>query len=326
MTPPAPQVCLLVHPGFRMLGNPVFRLSAGTEIPSMVVQLDKQEAVLPLRSVAREFAVDVNSPDGEMLKLIEQALNYVAYLRLGDKLPSELSGGQASWEPGEQDRRLATSRVWQNFVRCVFACTGDHATVSGGAAPGWEEKPANRALLKQAVGDATALIGEPDENEITERLKTISGEVAYIECMRRMLIRGIVALQEKLMRIDLAQVPAARHATVQQVQALGRRGLAEIKRRFDALDTRMDDILALIRDLPQAVIWLRTQRDWLFRTNHAWSSVFADWASAPRHLDEFFWKVVERTYSFLAPRFMSVQEWVVLDAAAKPTPVRARIW
>jgi hypothetical protein len=326
MTPTTPQICQLSHSGFRLLGEPVFRLSGGAGVPSMVVQLDNQEAVLPLRSVAREFHVDDESPDGQMLKLIEQALNYVAFLRLGDKLPSELSGGQASWEPGEQDRRIAASRVRQNLVRCVFARTGNSATVTRGEAPGWEEEPANRALLKQTITGAATLVEGSDEAEIAARIITLNGEMAYIECMRRTLIRGIMGLQEKLLRIDLSQVPSARHDTVQQVQRLGRRGLTEITHRFDAVDVRLDDVLALVRDLPQAVAWLRSQRDWLFRTNHAWSAVFADWATASSHFDDFLWKVVERTYSFLAPRFMSVQEWAIRDASPKQEDARAQIW
>jgi hypothetical protein len=326
MTPTAPQVCQLSHSGFLMLGEPVFRLSAGAGVPSMVVQLDNQEAVLPLRSVAREFHVDDESPDGQMLKLIEQALNYVAFLRLGDKLPSELSGGQASWEPTEQDRRTAASRVWQNFVRCIFARIGNSATVKGGEAPGWEEEAPNRLLVKQAITGAATLVEGADEAEITARVNTLNTEMAYIECMRRTLIRGIMGLQAKLMRIDLTRVPTSRQDTVKQVQTLGRRGLTEITHRFDAVDLRLDDVLALVRDPPQAVAWLRSQRDWLFRTNHAWSAVFADWASASPHFDEFLWKVVERTYSFLAPRFMSVQEWAVRDAPPKQQAVRAQIW
>ena len=53
----------------------------------MVVQLSSQEAVLPLKSVAREFRIEPNSADGQMLELIEQALDFVVALRIGDKLP-----------------------------------------------------------------------------------------------------------------------------------------------------------------------------------------------------------------------------------------------
>src|SRR5580658_2335622 len=119
-----PQICYLSHAGFRMLGEPTFRLSEGARVPSMVVKLEGQEAVLPLPSVAREFHIDADTPDGQMLTLIEEALDFVVSIKLGDKLPPELNGGTASWEPTEQDRRIANSRVRKNMVRCVFARMG----------------------------------------------------------------------------------------------------------------------------------------------------------------------------------------------------------
>jgi hypothetical protein len=326
MSQTAPQVCQLLHPGFRMLGEPFFRLSAGTKVPSMVVQLENQEAVLPLRSIAREFGLDPESPDGQMLKLIEQALQYVAVLKFGDKLPSELYGGQASWEPTQLDQRNADSRVRQNLVRCVLARMGDTATIKGADAPGWEEEPSNRTLLKKAIAGAASLIEGTNEEEITTRVGTLSEEMAYIECMRRILFLGISGLCDKLLRIDLGSVPSSRQDTVKHVQTLGRRGLGEIALRFDAVDAGLDDILAMVRDPPPAIASLRDQRNWLFRTNHAWGAVFADWANAPGHFDDFLWKVVERTYFFLAPRFMSVQEWSIRDAPSKQEGVRAKVW
>src|ERR1700760_4181915 len=228
MSQTAPQPCHLTHPGFRMLGEPFFRLSAGTKVPSMVVQLESQEAVLPLKSVAREFGVSPESPDGQMLQLIEQALNYVSVLKFGDKLPSELYGGEASWEPSRADQRNADSRVRQNLVRCVMARTGETGTIKGGETPGWEEDPVNRALLKKAISGAAKIIGDVNEEEVSTRVGTVSEEMAYIECMRRMLFVGIGGLCEKLLRIDMAPVPVSRQDTVKQVQTLGRRGLGEI--------------------------------------------------------------------------------------------------
>jgi hypothetical protein len=42
---------------------------------------------------------------------------------------------------------------------------------------------------------------------------------------------------------------------------------------------RLDDIPTVLRDMPAAVAGLRPQPDWLFRTNRAWTVVFADWAA-----------------------------------------------
>lgn len=313
MAQAAPEICYLAHPGFRLLGEPVFRLSEGARVPSMVVQLESQDAVLPLKSVAREFKLEPKSGDGRMLSLIEQALDFVVLVRLGDKLPSELYGGQASWEPTAQDRRIAASAVRHNLLRCVFARMHKTVAIKGGAVAGWEEDSQNRVLLQQAINGAAAQIEGTSEREIETRVDALSSEMAYIECMRRTLIRGIQGPREKLLRLNLGQAPISRQETVKQVQTLAKRGLAEITGKFDAVDQRLDDVLAMVRELPPAVAWLRAQRDWQFRTNHAWTPVFTDWASAPSNFDDFLWKVIERTYTFLAPRFMSFQEWNIRD-------------
>ncbi len=325
MTQAIPQVCQLSHASFRMLGEPLFRLSEGTRVASMVVQLQSQELLLPLRSVAREFGIDPASADGQMLNLIEQALDFVVALRLGDRLPSELNGGEASWKPTEQDRQVATSRVWHDLLRCVFARMGQGVKVSGATAPGWEDAAGNRALLRQAVDGAATQLEGVDAAEVTARVASISEEVACIETMRRTLTRGMAAPQEKLLRIQLSQVPVGQYDTMKQVQALATRGLKEISERFDEVDTRLDDILAMLRDTPAAIGWLQRQRDWLVRMKQAWDPVFVDWAGAPTQINDFLWKVVERTYSFLAPRFMAFKEWSVVDAKPQQQAMRATI-
>ncbi len=326
MTQAVPQVCQLSHGGFRLLGEPVFRLSEGARIPSMVVQLESQEAVLPLRSVAREFGVDPASPDGQMLILIEQALDFVVALRLGDKLPSELNGGESSWKPSEQDRKVATSRVWHGLLRCVFARMGQSVTISGAGAPGWEDTAVNQEWLQKAIDGAVIQLGVPDAMEVAVRVALISEEVACIETMRRILMRGRVGLQEKMLRIQADQILISRRDTITQVQALARRGLKEVTNRLDDVDVHLNDIVAMLRDTPAAIAWLRQQRDWLVRTKQAWEPVFLDWASAPNHFDDFLWKVVERTYSFLAPRFMSFHEWAIMDSESKRQVKRATVW
>jgi hypothetical protein len=292
----------------------------------MVVQLDDQDAVLPIRAVAREFGIKTDTPDGEMLCLIEQALDFVVALRLGDKLPSELNGGEASWKPTEQDRRIAGSRVRRELVRCVSAHTGEPAAIAGGAEPGWENRGGNKELLQKAIAGAATLLDKIAAVEVEVRISAIAEELACIETMRRTLTRGMTAPQEKLLRIKASDLPASRRDTLQQVQALARRGLKQIMARFDDVDARLDDILAMLRDTAKAIEWLRHQRDWLFCTNHAWEPVFTDWASASGHIDAFLWKVVERSYLFLAPRFMTFQEWTTADGKVGKQGVRATVW
>jgi hypothetical protein len=240
MNQPVPQICYLSHAGFRMLGEPLFRLSEGARVPSMVVQLESQEAVLPLRSVAREFRVDPESTDGQMLTLIEQALEFVVALKLGDTLPSELNGGAASWEPNEQDRRIAASRVRHNLVRGVFARLGQSVAIDGDDVPGWEDQPKNQTLLRQAISGASAQLDGAAEADVAARVASISEEMAYIEAMRRPLGRGIGGIRDRLLHILPGEVPVSQQATIKQVQGLARLGIKEITGRFDDVDVRLD--------------------------------------------------------------------------------------
>jgi hypothetical protein len=308
-----------------MLGEPVFRLSEGQRVPSMVVQVDNHEAVLPLRSVAHEFKIDPDSADGRMLALIEQALEFVVVLHLGETLPSELDTGEASWKPTLRDHQLAVSRLSHELVRGMMARSGETQQI-GAVTPGWEDDPANRALVRNAIEAAISHLGDVDAAEITARINTIGDELAYLETMRRTLTRGMSEQRDKLFPTLSDHIPAARRDMLRQVQILTRRGTAEITRKLDEADEGLDDILGMLREPATAIDWLRHQRDRLFRMHRAWEPVFEDWCNMSGHLDDFFWKAVERTYAFLAPRFMSYQEWAVIDAKPKPVGLRAKIW
>ncbi len=308
-----------------MLGEPVFRLSEGQRLPSMVVQIDNHEAVLPLRSIAHEFRIEPDSADGQMLALIEQALEFVVVLHLGEALPSELDSGEASWTPTLLDRQLAASRFWHELVRSMTARSGHGAKISA-VSPGWENIPPNHELLRAAIQAAAGELGGLDAGEITERAAAISGEMAYVETMRRALMRGMSDPRDKLFPPLSAPIPAVRREMLQQVQTLARRGMKEINRRLDEADVPLDDTLGMLRDPPAAIEGLRVQRDRLFRLNRAWEPVFADWARMSGHVDDFFWQAVERTYAFLAPRFMSFQEWAIVGGRPKATGLRGKVW
>jgi hypothetical protein len=93
---PATDNCVLQHPVFSTLGEPLFRRAEADGTPVMVVKLGEREAAIPLRSLQREFSIPDDSEDGHMLALIAQSLDFVAVLHIGDKLPTEVLSGQAS--------------------------------------------------------------------------------------------------------------------------------------------------------------------------------------------------------------------------------------
>jgi hypothetical protein len=291
----------------------------------MVVQLESQSVVLPLRSLAREFGLDPESADGKMLNLIEQALDFVVAVKIGDTLPPELQG-IASWDATDNDMRAASSRMWHSLVRCVFAKMGQSFTIAGGTGPGWESDHANQQLARDAIAGAAKELGDSDPEKTRARVAAIIAELAYIEAMRRILNRGISTVADKLMRRSAADLPAARRETMKQVQLLARRGIAEINRRFDEIDAGLDDVLTMLKDVPGTITDMRKKRDWLFRINRSWTTMFNDWQGASNHFDEFLWKVVERSYTFLAPRYMPYQEWTTMSIPTKDQAPLVKVW
>jgi hypothetical protein len=214
--------------------------------------------------------------------------------------------------------------VRHNLVRSVFARLGKRVTIT--AAPGWEDQPQHQDFLREAITAAAAQLDGLGDEEVTTRVGSISEEMAYIEAMRRPLSRGVTNMRDKLLHIDSGEIPISQQETFKQVQSLARLGIKEVMSRFDEVDVRLDDFLGVLRDIPTAITGLRRQRDWLFRTNRAWTAVFTDWEAAPKHFNEFLLRVVERTYVFLAPRFMTFQEWTTAESKFKKTTLKATVW
>ena len=52
---------------------------------------------LKLSSLQREFGIGEETNDGRLLKLVSDALRYVKYVASGDRIPSEIIDGPASW-------------------------------------------------------------------------------------------------------------------------------------------------------------------------------------------------------------------------------------
>ena len=96
-----PTTCSFEHSGFSVLQSPLFRLTEGDRVPAMAIELDGIQAMVPLRAVAKLFNIEPDSPDGRLLGLVAEALRFVVCIRIGDKLPTEVLSGEASWEQPE---------------------------------------------------------------------------------------------------------------------------------------------------------------------------------------------------------------------------------
>ncbi len=308
-----PSVCALAHRVFTMTGEPVFRRSATDGAPVMVVLLGEREASVPLRSLQLEFAIDDASDDGRMLGLIAGSLDYVTCLRLGDRLPPEVLTGEASWAPDAEHLGIVAARLHAQLV----AWFGMDPSAVAHEAPDNEGRgragsgAAQRQLVQQAMDRAARTLELPGRQDVVDRVEDLAGELAFIEALRHRLLRRIQRMAAKLDRLARTKSCDAAHLEqLTQVNRLTGIALRQVARRFDELEGQTGEIMPALRNLESQRTFIRSNRDWLYRSQRAWEAVLSEWDAAVPGSNESLSGLLSRSYQFLAPRFMPVTEWI----------------
>jgi len=322
-------LCSLQHPVFTTLGGPLFRRAETDGTPVMVVMLGEREAAVPLRSLQREFAIPDDSEDGKMLALIAQSLDFVAGLRIGDALPAEVLSGEASWQPDEMHLRIASARLqWQLVTWLNSGTSGDTPTLDADMLIQIADDPARKQQVQLAFGKAAEALGLPSREAVIQLVEELAQELAYIEALRDRLLSRVRNMMEKLNRMAQGYRGDGPHLeTLTQVRRLTAAALKQISHRFDELDAQTGEVMAALRNADSQRTFIRSNRDWLYRAQRAWQSLLTEWDRAGISFDEGMMLLLNRSYQFLAPRFMPVTEWVaVLRPGKQPPKTRQMVW
>lgn len=321
--------CTLNHQVFSTLANPLFRRAEADGTPVMVVMLGEREAAIPLRSLQREFAIPDESDDGHMLALIAQSLDFVACLRIGDPLPAEVLSGEASWEPDELHLQIANARLqWQLVVWLNSGTGGDTPNLDADSLLQVADDPSRKQQVQQAFAKAAETLGLATREDVIRLVEEIARELAYIEALRDRLLRRVKSMADKLNHMAQAYRGDGSHLeTLTQVRRLTTTALKQISHRFEELDAQTGEVMSTLRNADSQRTFIRSNRDWLYRSQRAWQTLLAEWDVAGIGFDEGMMLLLNRSYQFLAPRFMPVTEWTAnTRLATKQKPIRQMVW
>ena len=322
-----PDRCVLNHPVFTMLGTISFRRARADGTPVMVVSLGEREAVVPLRALQREFGIADDSEDGRMLGLVAESLDYVCGLSLGDRLPSEVLSGKASWEPTLEHRRRAFNIVRLQLLTWIDPDAADPAR--GDPIQRLENEPALRQQVQLAFERAAAELGLADGAAVVPLVEELAGEHAYIEALRDRLLRPIQAMVARLERLAGNQRgDSQRLETGNRVLRLATTARDRFQARFDEVAAQTGEVMSALRNMESQQAFIRSNRDQLYRAQRAWQPLLDNWADTAAE-DELPWDLVNRSYQFLAPRYMPVSEWAAGPARAvrsSSKQVQAMTW
>ena len=303
--------CTFEHPLFSKLGEVVFRPAEADGAPSLVMPLGRSTAVVPLRSLQAELGIDGASADGQMLARVARSLNFVTDLRLGDPLPVEVLDGAASWQPSPSHQQLAASRL---RLRLISELGADASVDWGRAGPQTvllaAAQPGMRLALQAAYIEAAARLGIPDAAAAARLMEGAAHELGFVEALRDWLLRRVALLAERVRRLaaGLAQNLSGLEL-LSRVMRLTSIAMEKIGARFTDVDAQTAIVLDALqaRDAWRAAI--RHHRDWLYCSLRGWEPILAAWELTTPGWSAATWPLLGRTYRFLAPRFMPMQEW-----------------
>ena len=308
---PMPLRCELRHRVFSTFGDLHFRRSETDGAPVLTMTLGEREAQIPLEALRREFVITEESADGRMLALIAKALEYVSCLQPGDRFPSEVLNGQASWRPSPNHLRLATTRLRLNLVAWLSPksrwaeAKRDELTLLRLA-----DDPALEREVQAATLAAARILGLRDGEQMLRMMDEMSEELSYIEALRQRLLTRVERFCRRVAELQQSRQPGGpSFDTLSQVQRLGVVAFRQFRSRFDDVDALTGAFETLARNLDGLRSFIRATRDCLYRSQRAWEPLLAKWDKAAADAAEGVAGLLSATYQFLAPRFMPVTEW-----------------
>lgn len=299
------------HKFFQSFEDIYFRLTDTGEAVA-VIKMASNEAVLGFEGIKREFSLTNDSHDGSMLDRVAEGLQFVRGLRMGDKLPKEILTREASWEPSERHLRIAHQRLTMQLV--TWLTGNEHIFTSSEELMQIADDPQVKKNIQLAFSEAAEALGlgRDKREEVVRYIEILAKELAYIEAERD-IYAEIKRIDDKVQGLRrLYSSDRGMIDTTDQVARLSQRALKVFQDYFDQVDAQTGEILAMLKNIDNQIEYIRKVRDELFRRLLPWEDIIPVWKTVFVVKSEDNIVRIRDLYQFLAPRFMQVNEWVLV--------------
>jgi hypothetical protein len=301
------------HWFFNKMEDIFFQLSGPEKEPTLVAKYAKNDVVLTLKGIMKEFDIDPTGADGLMLEQVGKGLKYVKGLRLGDPLPKEILTREASWSLSKRHQEIAYQRVSLQLVNWMSG--GETMITDPDELLQLAEDPAIKKQISAAFGEAAEKLGygRDEKEKVVQHVEELAKELAYIEALRDRF-RRVKMMDDKIQQ--LRRLYGREKSVLEiadQVARLGESAVKEFEQMFLEVDAQTGEILAVLKNLSTQIAYIRDRRDELHIRLMAWDEILDRWQAAEMKISQQNPVLLRDTYKFLAPRFMAVKEWVLMS-------------
>ncbi len=300
------------HKFFKSFEDLYFRTTEAGE-PVAVVTLSKNnEAVLVFDGIRKEFNIVKDSHDDLMLNKVAEALQFVNGMRMGDDLPSEVATGEPSWEPSERHFLIAKQRLtlqlvsWMTGDEQVFTTVEELMMIAN--------DPQTKKNINLAFAEAAEELGlgRDQHEEVISQIESLSKQLAYVEAMRD-IFGDIKKIDEKIQGLrGLFGADKTMVDTADQVARLSQRCIRKFTEVFDTIDAQTGEVMAMLKNISNQLEYIHKTRNDLYRRLHPWEEHIRKWKTVYMVRSEGNIVRIREIYQFLAPRFMKVNDWVLM--------------
>lgn len=271
--------------------------------PAFHVELGVVVASLPLATLRAEFNIELESPDGALLAIVEKGLRFVKEIRPGDSIPRELLDGTASWSVEERHRLRAKARVRARIIGSeeLFGAKDD-------ALKAFLSRPDTEQKLESAAAAIAKKLGyEATAESVFARLDDLAHELAYIEALRERC-GEVLTIAPKVSQ--LAHVYRSDRAIVDELSRIRTLMLKPIE-LYNGIFARLDkqQVDAAVERFHERVELIREQRDDLHHNLMLWDPVIPKWKTIELMRCAETEARISELYRFIARHFITSQSW-----------------
>lgn len=286
----------------------VYIFGAGTERkPMLSVELGDLRAALEMESLRREFGIEPESHDYELLQLAENALAHVKYIVPGDQIPTEILDGSASWPIEEDHYETAKNRL--SIRLGAWAAKRDFKALNPLEIQELLENPEIQKHVQEGFQMAAEELGLDSRDKVVQMLEQIGREMAYIEALRSyydwiLRIPGHIRTMQALLKEDRQSLESAI-----RVNQLAAAPIKQYRDMFQNVDAQFLDMASVLRNVPNVIDFIRNVRDDLHRDTLIWAEIEPVWKEMDFEDRRSMRTGLSKLYPFIAQNFMRYGGW-----------------